>query len=217
VSPDAAVVQATQRQLDRWRAALESGATRVGWKIGFNLRPVQEALGLERPVIGHLTSATLVGADGVHSLAGAQAPLVEPEIAVEIGPEKTIARLAPALEVVDMSEPPGSPDALPGAIEGNVFHRAVAFGRLQDLDSTAGVEALLSINGEERGRADASAYPLADMIHAVRDRLEEAGESLEPGDHIIAGTLTPPQAVAAGDRVAVDLGRLGRLEVEFVS
>ena len=212
-----AVVQATRRQLGHWRAQLESGAARVGWKIGFNLAPVQQQLGLEGPVIGHLTSATLVGADGTHSLTGAERPLVEPEIAIAIGPERSMAGLAPAIEVVDMTAMPEDPDDLPAAIEGNVFHRAAAIGSSEDTQDAAGVEAVLTVNGEERGRVDAGSYPLADMIHAVRDALEAAGESLDAGDRIIAGTLTPPQPVEPGDNVVVDLGRLGRIGVEFVS
>jgi 2-keto-4-pentenoate hydratase len=57
--------------------------------------------------------------------------------------------------------------------------------------------------------------PDAAPAQATQRQLDRgrAGESLEAGDR----TLTPPQPVAAGDRAAVDLGRLGRLEVEFVS
>ncbi|MEJ7714822.1 MAG: hypothetical protein WKF40_03555 [Thermoleophilaceae bacterium] len=97
---------AYQQQLSHWRASLSSGAHRIGWKIGFNPPAVQEKLGLAEPVVGHLTSATLLGADGSHSLAGAENALAEPEIAIEIGPDHSIAGLAPAIEIVDMPAPP---------------------------------------------------------------------------------------------------------------
>ena len=79
-------MEATRRQLAHWRAALDSGAQRVGWKIGFNAPAIQEHLGLEHSAVGHITTATLVGATGTHSLAGAQNPLAEPEVAIHVGP-----------------------------------------------------------------------------------------------------------------------------------
>ena len=62
---------------------------------------------------------------------------------------------------------------------------------------------------------DASDYPIADMIHAVADTLEAAGERLESGDRIIAGALAPPPDVQAGQRLTLDLGPLGAIEVQL--
>ncbi len=213
MSPE--LVEATRRQLAHWRAGLDSGAHRVGWKIGFNVPEVQEKLGLERSVIGHLTSATLVGAAGAHSLAGAAKPLLEPEIAIEVGPDHTVAGLAPALEVVDMPAMPSGPEEVPGVIEHNIFHRAVAIGSSSGLDSAEGVEAQLTVDGELHGGADAANVDLPGTVALVADALEEAGERLEAGDRIIAGTLTPPAAVGPGTTAALDLGPIGRLQIDF--
>ena len=83
-------------------------------------------------MVGHLTSGSLLGADGSHSLTGAQAPKAEPEIAVEIGPDKTIAGLGPAIELVDLTAPPSGPDDVPEVVATNIFHRAVAIGSSKD-------------------------------------------------------------------------------------
>ncbi|HEX5910932.1 MAG TPA: hypothetical protein VFY44_10585 [Thermoleophilaceae bacterium] len=213
--PDAQLDDAYQRQLSHWRAGLDSGAHRIGWKVGLNPPKVQEALGLSSPVVGHLTSATLLGADGAHSLAGAQAPKAEPEIVIEIGPDKTIAGLGPAIELVDIPALPSGPDDVPEVVATNIFHRGVAIGSSAAVDSPAGATWSLSVDGEVVREGDASDYPIADMIHAVADTLEAAGEHLEAGDRIIAGALAPPPDVEAGQRLELDLGPLGAIEVQL--
>ena len=204
--------EAYQQQLGHWRAALGSGAERIGWKIGLNVPAVQEKLGLERSVVGHLTSATLLGADGAHSLAGAQKPMAEPEIAIQMGPDGSIAGLAPAIEVADIDRPLEDAGEI---VASNIFHRAVAIGPSSDLDSATGIEAVLTINGERSASADAGATDLREIVRLVDETLVAAGESLQAGDRIIAGSLTAPAPVEAGDRAGVDLGPIGRLEVRF--
>ena len=204
--------EAYQQQLHHWRATLGSGAMRVGWKIGLNVPEVQQRLGIDRSVIGHLTTATLVGADGSHSLAGAAKPVIEPEIAIEMGVDGQITGLAAALEIVDLAHPPEDVGEI---VAGNVFHRAVAIGSSSDRSSADGVEAALNVNGEPRGSADAGATDLGQIVELVDETLRAAGESLDAGDRIIAGSLTKPVPVEPGDRATLDLGPLGRLEVAF--
>ena len=204
------LVEATRRQLTHWRAALDSGARRVGWKIGFNAPAMQEHLGLEHSVVGHLTTATLVGADGAHSLAGA-CNLAEPEVAIHVGPGRSIEGLSPAIEVIDMDAIPSGPDELPGAIEHNIFHRAVAIGAAGE--GTPG-DAKFSAGGEV-ATADASAVDLPATVSLVAQVLEEAGEQLEAGDRIIAGTPTAPKPVIPEARAALDLGALGNIIIDF--
>ncbi len=204
--------EAYQQQLGHWRAARHSGAERVGWKIGLNVPDVQEKLGIDRSVVGHLTTATLLGADGAHSLTGAQKPMAEPEIAIEVGLDGTIAGLAPAIEVADIDSPL---EDVCHIVATNIFHRAVAIGASEPLSSADGIEAVLTVNGEQVGSADAGATDLQAIVALVDETLRAAGESLQAGDRIIAGSLTPPAPVQDGDRVAVDLGRIGRLEVDF--
>lgn len=206
--------EAMHQQLGHWRATLDSGANRLGWKIGFNSPELQEKLGIDHSVVGNLTTATLLGADGSHSLAGAEKALVEPEIAIEMGPEGSIAGLAVAAEVIDMPAPP-APEEVGEVVAANIFHRAVAIGSSRRIDSADGVEAVLSVNGEVQQRGDAGATDLLATIALVFGVLEEAGERLEAGDRIIAGTLAPPAPVQPGDTAAVDLGPLGSLDLSF--
>lgn len=209
--------EAYQQQLGHWRATLDSGAHRVGWKIGFNPPSVQEKLGLSEPVVGHLTSATLLGADGSHSLAGAETPKVEPEIAIEVGPDNSIAGLAVAIEIVDIPGMPTGPDEAGDVVAANIFHRGVAIGSSKPLDSATGIEAILTINGETVGSADAGAADLAAIVSLAARTLEAAGESLGAGDRIIAGALLAPPDVKPGDQVSLDLGPIGAIQIRFVA
>jgi 2-keto-4-pentenoate hydratase len=54
---------------------------------------------------------------------------------------------------------------------------------------------------------------LAETIRLVADLLGSVGETLSAGDRIIAGSLTTPAELEAGNRVTLDLGLLGQAEV----
>ena len=221
---DPRVVAGMRRQLRARRERLEEGAAPLGWKIGLNVESVQRRLGLDRPVVGHLTTAALAEPGHPHSLAGATNAAAEPEIAIEIGrdvegdvgPEAArgaIKGLAPAIEVVDVDRPF---DDLEAIVADNVFHRAVALGESGD-SSLDGVEAVVAVNGAEAHRLEAAsaAGDLGDVVTVIAGTLAACGERLVAGDRIIAGSLTPGLPVAPGDSVALDLGRLGRLELRF--
>ena len=61
------VVSALGLQLDHWRAALAGGAQRIGWKVGLNFAEVEQVIGRE-PVIGHLTSHTLLSSGASYAM-----------------------------------------------------------------------------------------------------------------------------------------------------
>jgi 2-keto-4-pentenoate hydratase len=54
----------------------------------------------------------------------------------------------------------------------------------------------------------------AETARIARELLRAAGERLEPGDYIIAGSLVHVP-VASGDNVAADLGELGQVKVKI--
>ena len=205
-----------------WRTLVEGGAERVGWKVGLNAPPVMESLGLAHPVIGFLTGATVVEPGQTCSLGGATKPLAEPEVSVELRrdvapgaePDEALAAiesLGPAIEVVDIPEPPEDVEL---AVAGNVFHRAVVFGATRQDAAVSGTVASISVDGELRERAEVTT-DLADTIRMVADLLGAVGERLSGGDRIICGSLTTPVELAAGNRVELDLGQLGAVDVSL--
>jgi 2-keto-4-pentenoate hydratase len=209
---EAAVPEATAAMLERRREALAAGAEPIGWKVGFNLPQVQEKLGIESPLAGFLSTAGLLDDGGTFATEG-RPVVAEPEVAVEVGDDgRSITALLPALEVAD---PPDLSWGVRRILDGNIFHRAVAFG--PRATAAAPGAARLLVNGEERERvpADRTGAHLGPMVDAVAARLAATGEAIRAGDRIITGVIAPPPAVAAGDVVRLELESLGAVELAF--
>jgi 2-keto-4-pentenoate hydratase len=186
-------------------------AERVGWKIGLNVPAVMELLGIDRPVAAPLTEATRLTDGAEVSIGGYSAALVEPEVAVEVGPDGSVGRVAAAIELVDIDRPLDDLDAI---LAGGIFHRGFVLGPLFGDANPELVTATVTIGGEERATADLDPG-LDSALETIAIRAQEYGDELRPGDIVIAGSLTPPQPVVPGDRVTVSVAPLGRLELAF--
>jgi 2-keto-4-pentenoate hydratase len=227
---DARIAGGMQAQLDAWRARLDRGERRLGWKIGINVAEVQRTLAIDAPVIGSISSGSNLAPGARHALTGGTRIGVEPEVAVHVGSDvpggsseeharRAIAALGPAIEVVDIDLPF---EDLERILARNVFHRAVALGPADEGRAGGQVGDLVAHvrrNGieEASARADTIAGDLPATVMLVADLLAELGETLTAGDVIISGSLTPIIWVEAGDLVEVDLGPLGALELGFAS
>src|SRR4051794_11012176 len=132
LSLDPRLASALAAQLERWRATLDAGADRVGWKLGVGQR---ENLGAG-PVIGHLTSATRLepgaafDADAVGGLHADAEVGLRLERDVDPRADRDSARAAiggfgAALELVDLDAPHDDPQSI---VADNVFHRAFVLG-----------------------------------------------------------------------------------------
>jgi 2-keto-4-pentenoate hydratase len=200
-------------QLVRQRQILAQGAEHVGWKIGFNLPQVQEKLGIDRPLVGFLTSDGLLEDGDTWSLGDGGAVIVESEVAVELGDDaRSIAALLPALELAD---PPDLSIEVEQILAGDIFHRAVAFGPRVTAEAPGAGRIL--VNGELQHELDANATGahLDEMVGVAAVRLAEAGQQLHAGDRIITGILAPPHAAQPGDTVRLELDALGAVELHF--
>ena len=217
---DARVAAGLAEQLRAWRAAVDGGAARVGWKIGFNAPAVQEMCGIAEPVIGHLTSSTVVEPDGAYAAGSPKALVAEGEVAVELGADvapdagldtarAAIAACGPAIELVDIERDFSDLEAI---VAENVFHRAVVFGPMTPGAPPAGLRASVRAGAGDPVTGDAPEDFAAEVQLTAR-LLGEHGELLRAGDRIITGALAPPPPAAAGDRVELDLGALGSVAV----
>jgi 2-keto-4-pentenoate hydratase len=170
-----------------------NGARRLGWKVGFNTPAAMQALGIDAPIVGYLTNATLVPDGATISLDGFEGtPILESEIAVRIGGDAMAVACAAALEVTDLGDPRIGVERV---LAGNVFHRAVILGEFGD---------------------DVSGLPaeIHDTVAHVAATLQEAGESLRLGDVVITGAMTAVP-VKGGEEKTVDFGALGTLRARF--
>jgi 2-oxo-hept-3-ene-1,7-dioate hydratase len=197
--------------LARRAADLANGSEPVGWKIGINVAALQEHFGLAGPVVGFLTSTTVMEPGTTIDLTGWQRPMLEVEVAVRVGPDGGVATLAPALELVDLDLPF---EHIGPILEGNVFHRGVVFGPEQ-----AGLDLPALDVAVERGDKAVAAGSLSEApartIAVVRAFLETHGATLDPGQRIICGSLISPMAVEPGDQLQVGFGPLGHMTVSF--
>jgi 2-keto-4-pentenoate hydratase len=213
---DPRLVAALESQLEFRRAALASGAQRVGWKLGMG---EGERIGAG-PVIGHLTTATQLEPGATYSPQGAVDLRADAEVAVrlgaDVGPDldrhtaaAAIAGFGPALELVDLgAPPPGDPERI---VKANIWHRAFALGPL-DLAAPAGhATGRLIVNGEVRDAGPIS-QGYADTVRTVAKLLGAAGEELKAGDRLITGSVVQVP-VRPGDEVVADLGPLGRVRL----
>jgi 2-keto-4-pentenoate hydratase len=209
---DERIARGMQRQLELRAGLLAEGATHLGWKVGLNAPPVQQQLGIDGPVAGFLTDATLLADGGDFLLpAGIASVCAEPEVGVQIGADGvSIAAVMPALEIVHFDRPL---DQLEDMLAEDIFHRGVVLGPRGSGPAQA---ARVLVSGEQR-HALAIEADLDQIVLTVAERLAEAGEQLHPGDVIITGTLVPPIEVGAGDRVRLELDPLGAVDIALAA
>lgn len=212
-----AVLRGLEAQAARLRRRTADGEGRAGWKIALNDPRVQRALGIAAPVIGHMTSATVVPDGSTHSLEGATRAAIEPEVAVHVGEDGEVAALGAALEVIDVNMPF---EDLGAILEGNVFHRAAVLGpAVAGIESLAGLTARLTRGDGEEATIDVAEAALdpAEVVRLVRGYLEAIGDELHPGEVIIAGSLVPAVLLGGSERVVLEIDRLGSVALEITA
>lgn len=222
---DLRVERGLTEHLQRFRARVAAGEQRLGFKVAFNVRPVQEALGLRGSLVAGLTRSTLAASDR-HSLAGSTRAALEAEVAVRLGSDLSpamsdveraacVAEWAPAIEIVDFNRPFDELEAILG--EG-VFHRAVHLGPAVPARNGAdlrGVSAQVDYGGERLCELDARAATghIPDVLAHLARLLEPFGERLRAGDWLILGSMNPPTLARPDVEFSLSLAGIGRVAV----
>jgi 2-keto-4-pentenoate hydratase len=217
-----------REQLARRRERIEAGERPIGWKVGFGAPAAMEKLKSDRPLVGFLMEAGLVDDGAEVSVGSWSTPMLEAEIAVHLASDvpgdaswdevrEAIGGLSAAIELADLDPPPEDVQAI---LAGNVFHRHVVLGPVDRERSTGeGIGARVLVDGQEVGATDDPAALTGELVEIVRltaSTLAESGERLRAGEVVITGSALPPQPVAAGQQVEVELGPLGRLSLRLV-
>ena len=212
-----AVLRGLAAQAARLRERTDAGERRAGWKVALNDPRVQQALGIGAPVIGYMTSATVMAQPARHSLAGATRPAIEPEVAVHVGEDGRVAGLGAALEIIDVDLPFEDLEAI---LEGNVFHRAAVLGPpVTGVTDLAGRTARMTRGNGEETTIDVAQAALdpAEVVRLVSGYLEAVGDTLSAGDVIIAGSLVTAVPLGGDERVALEIEGLGSVALEIRS
>lgn len=203
----------------------DADAVQTGWKIAANDPATQRRLGLAGPVAGPLwTSGRSRDQVDVSSM---RLPGVEAEIALVLSRAVShdeeasaiaaaIGYVAAAAELIDLDQ---RFDDLPLLIGRNFLHRRHF---VATPDKRCGANALasavfkVSLNGELVWQVPIGIV-LGDPIDIVRCAAMNValmGKALRPGETILSGVVTPlPVWVSAGDRVLIDGGALGCVEI----
>jgi 2-oxo-3-hexenedioate decarboxylase len=227
---DARVARGMRAQLEMRRKRLDSGDVALGWKVGFAAPEMLKRLEITGPLVGFLTRKALVHSGANVSLAGWARPVAEPEIAVHIGRDVSagadhatakaaIAGISPAIEIVDVTEPPEYPERI---LSGNIYQRHVVLAGAAPAragSAADGVVCRVLRRGREFARTgdpQANTGKWVDIVRHVADVLDAFGERLRGGEIIITGSVVPQIAIEPGeDAIAFEVDPVGAVEVRF--
>lgn len=219
-------------QLALVQRRLTRGHTLVGKKVALTNRAVQQVLGVDQPVFGHLMSDMFVREGEPISCSELLQPKIEPEIAFLMkedlnGPGVTAARVLgatagvmPALEIPS----PRIRDwkfKLSDITADNAFaSRVVLGGTLTPIDGLdlRLVGVMLERNGSlvSTGAGAAALGNPVDVIAWMANKLAQYGLGLRAGDVVLPGALVVAPDVHPGEYYRATFDRLGSVSALFV-
>ena len=227
--PDIALETAYAAQRAFVRSKLDSGETFVGWKLGLTSRNKQQAMGLDAPLYGRVTSGMLVAHGEPVRLDRFIHPRVECEIAFllarDVAAPATVTSVLAATEVVfaavDVLDSRYEsfrftlPDVVADNASAGAFHLGPVARRPAELADLRLLGAVVRVDGEVAMTAAGAAvmgHPAASVAW-LANQLQAEGEALRAGQLVFSGGLTAPVPVVAGRSVTFELDQLGALEI----
>ncbi|HET7714339.1 MAG TPA: fumarylacetoacetate hydrolase family protein [Bauldia sp.] len=203
---------------------------RIGYKIGCTTPVMQEYLGIHSPCAAgvfergvHRSGVTLRHDD--YRRIG-----VECEIAVRLGRDlpagrkpitadragEAVAAYMAAIEIVDDRYEDWRKTDTPTLIADDFFAAGCVLGEpVTDPGNPADLVGTTTINGVEVGRGegrDVMGNPL-NALAWIAASLAQRGKHLREGEIVLLGSLVETKWLAPGDRVTIDVTRLGRVEL----
>ena len=211
------------------QSKLDAGERLVGYKLGLTSRNKQQAMGVDSPLYGRVTSGMICGYGEPVRLDRFIHPRVESEIAFllarDIEPPATVISVLAATEIVF-----GAVDVLDSRYEGFKFtltdvvaDNASAGGfylgsvtrRPSELEDLGLIGCVVRVAGEVVMTAAGAAvmgHPAASVAW-LANQLAAEGEVLKAGQLVFSGGVTAPVPVVAGGSVTFQFGGLGSIEV----
>jgi len=220
---DLAVDDAYEVQRASIGRRLARGERRIGIKLGLTSRAKMAQVGVNEMIWGRLTDAMVVEEGSSISLDRYIHPRVEPEIAFLLGRPLSgtvtlveamdaVAAVAPALEIID-SRYENFRFSLSDVVADNTSASGIVVGPWSPRErcdlSNLGI--VLTIDGRIR-QVGSSAAILGNPLRALAaaSRLAaSAGETLEAGWIVMAGSATAAEPLTRGCRVCVEVESLG--------
>ena len=230
---DAAAGYAVQQQLHELLIAAGEGAV-AGQKIGCTTKVMREKLGIDQPCAGRIHARYLLADGATWSVMGRIKPSVECEIAVRLGRDLppipryyTAGSVRPAvescmasIELCDDRYTDREAVGVPTLIADDFYNVGCALGRevtgWQGIDLAA-IAGTMRINGRETGRgagADIMDHPLNALAWLANLRARE-NRPLKAGEFVTLGSIVSSQRVAPGDRVEIEIEKLGGIRLQI--
>ncbi|HQT45797.1 MAG: 4-oxalocrotonate decarboxylase [Acidocella sp. 20-63-7] len=206
------------------------GERRVGYKMGLTSRAKMQQMGVSEVIWGRLTDAMRLEEGGQMSHARYTHPRVEPEIAYIIGKPlagnvslsealAAVEAVAPAMEIID-SRYKNFKFALADVIADNSSSSGFYLGAwAQPATDVSNLGILMELNGRPVQIGSTAAIlgnPLRSLVSAAR-LVAAVGESLMPGDIVLAGGATAAHALTPGDFVRTSFQNLGAVSFNVVA
>ena len=205
------------------------GERRIGIKMGFTSRAKMAQMGVSDLIWGRLTDRMLHASGDTISRRAFVHPRVEPEIAFRLKAPLSgtvdratalaaIESVAAAVEIID-SRYRNFKFSLTDVVADNSSSSALVVGKWVEPTFDLGDLAMeLAIDGEVRQAGSSAAilgHPLESLVNAAR-LVADRGESLEPGDIVMAGAATAAEALAPGQHVRARVDRLGHVDFRVI-
>jgi 2-keto-4-pentenoate hydratase len=219
VEPLPEVVRSAMRRQLQWVGE------RAGWKVAFNVRSVQQALGLDGWLVGAIPRAMVLDAPRFTVTTGLRLKL-EAEIglrlATDVAPDAgvdeardAIGGFSAAVEVVDYARPA---EGLTDVVAHSFFHAASWFAAEREHFTPLSTDRPTVHRNDIFVREPTPEQAVPDpgtVVARAAALLASAGLALEAGDRILCGSLIEPINVRPGDRFDIDYGELGTVHFEF--
>lgn len=201
---------------------VERGERRTGMKMGFTSKAKMVQMGLSELIWGRLTNGMLVDDASTIAFARYVHPRVEPEVAFLLGrplagrvssveAAAAVEAIAPALEIID-SRYENFKFSLTDVVADNSSSSGYVIGNWNDASlDYANLGMILEIDGRPVQIGSSAAildHPLRSLVAAAR-LAAAGGETLRPGDVVMAGGATAAEALQAGGRVRLSVEALG--------
>jgi 2-oxo-3-hexenedioate decarboxylase len=227
--PDLDLATAYQAQQASVRAKLDAGERFVGYKLGLTSRNKQQAMGVDAPLYGRVTSGMMsTYGDPVRSDRFIH-PRVESEIAFllarDIEAPATVTSVLAATELVF-----GAVDVLDSRYEdfrftledvvadnasAGAFYLGPIARRPDDVGDLRLIGCVVRVDGDVAMTAAGAAvmgHPAASVAW-LANQLAAEGEGLRAGQLVFSGGVTAPVPVVPGGSVTFEFDGLGTIEV----
>jgi 2-oxo-3-hexenedioate decarboxylase len=204
-----------QRRLGR-------GEQRVGMKMGLTSRAKMRQVGVDQVIWGRLTDAMRLEEGGEFALAGRVHPRAEPEVAFilkkplagRVSPAEAMSAVeavAPAVEIID-SRYRDFKFNLSDVVADNASSSGFILGAPKPAGTdVANLGIVLRVDGQAVQIGSSAAilgHPVRSLVAAAR-MVAEAGETLRPGDIVLAGAATEAVPLHPGQHVRAQINGLG--------